>query len=295
MSKYIYVLLLSFFFFSNEVAQNIKYYQFVFADSSKIIGEIVYEDDNVIQIKNLAGSEIRVNKKSVTSIKEVVVEIAKDSQNSTMLLGNEIDLISHHEADSIKNSFYKDKTENRLFLTPTARNLKKGSGNVGVHELFLPYVSVGIIDRISVSVSMYIFPHLVNGVFFFSSQVNLYSDNYTSVAVGGFIADALGGGWGNPYLYGVTSVGEDRGFVNLGIGVAPNSKNLFFTVGGEYRLSAGGKIITDNFFLSTGEGLGSIGVRTIGKNVSFDFGLIFGVNFYSEKFFFPFVGIAYNF
>lgn len=43
-----------------------------------------------------------------------------------------------------------DPNPTRLFFGPTGRSVKKGEGYVGVYGLFLPFVQVGITDRISI-------------------------------------------------------------------------------------------------------------------------------------------------
>lgn len=43
-----------------------------------------------------------------------------------------------------------DPHDTRLFFAPTARSLKRGEGYVGVYEIFLPFVQVGVTDRFSI-------------------------------------------------------------------------------------------------------------------------------------------------
>ena len=42
----------------------------------------------------------------------------------------------------------EDPNRTRLFFGPTARSLPKGRGYVGVYELVMPFVQVGVTDRI---------------------------------------------------------------------------------------------------------------------------------------------------
>ncbi len=59
------------------------YQQIELADSSIITGTIVFEDDNVIQIKSLNGEEARINKKNILNKKSVVVTAKAESQSDS--------------------------------------------------------------------------------------------------------------------------------------------------------------------------------------------------------------------
>ena len=57
------ILLLVFYLGLNSVfGQAVKYYNYTFSDSSKTVGFVSFEDENVVQIKTPYGNEIRINK-----------------------------------------------------------------------------------------------------------------------------------------------------------------------------------------------------------------------------------------
>ena len=47
-------------------------------------------------------------------------------------------------------AWQEDPNPTRLFFAPTGRSLKKGEAYFGVYEILLPFVQVGITDRISI-------------------------------------------------------------------------------------------------------------------------------------------------
>jgi len=63
------------------------------------------------------------------------------------------DIVSVHPVDGVVvgGEFRRaDPNPTRLFFGPTARALKQGAAYVGVYEILLPFVQIGITDRISV-------------------------------------------------------------------------------------------------------------------------------------------------
>lgn len=66
--------LLSFNINAQSINEEEKHQQFVLADSSIITGTIVFENETVVQIKNLSGDEIRINKSNILIQNGVVVD-----------------------------------------------------------------------------------------------------------------------------------------------------------------------------------------------------------------------------
>ena len=71
--------LFSFCIFAQTDTQKTNHQQFALTDSSTIIGIIVFEDDNIIQIKSPNGEETRINKKNILGQKNVIATTQSDS------------------------------------------------------------------------------------------------------------------------------------------------------------------------------------------------------------------------
>lgn len=78
---------LSFNLLAQTTNQKNNYLQFELADSSTIIGTIVFENETVVQIKDISGDEIRINKSNILTQRNVVVEqqIIHPSDSSIVL------------------------------------------------------------------------------------------------------------------------------------------------------------------------------------------------------------------
>jgi len=133
------------------------YYHFLLSDSSKIDGNISFEDETVVQIKRLSGGDIRVRKEYILTQEyigydstktfrielndglEIIGKITlEDSLYVTinLLSGNKIivekkAIVSKKIISSgIKNNQYwiPDPNDTRLFFAPTGRGLEAGTG-----------------------------------------------------------------------------------------------------------------------------------------------------------------------
>lgn len=92
--KIIFTIILFLFTTTSVFSQNEltapKYFQFYLADSSTVVGSIVFENETVMQIKNTSGNEIRINKQNVISKKRVSVKTqinhTTDSTNTETII-----------------------------------------------------------------------------------------------------------------------------------------------------------------------------------------------------------------
>ncbi len=179
-----------------------------------------------------------------------------------------------------------DPNATRLFFSSTARPLAKGEGYVSSYFLFFPMVAYGVTDRITLAAGTPILPGLMGRMWYFAPKVTLVNHEKLSVAVGALgvwipeIADGSSVGIGYvSSTYGTrdraVTVGAGWGYFSDG-GTTDFSSRPVFVLGGERRVSASIKLITENWLAFNSGSVGGIasgGVRFIGSRLSSDLGL----------------------
>ena len=191
-----------------------------------------------------------------------------------------------------------DPNPTRLFFGPTARALKRGDVYLGVYEVFMPFVQVGITDRISVGGGT---PLIFGGdgdrVFWFTPKVTVVDRGRTSAAAGVMhmagIDDASIG-----VAYGVVTHGTPDSAVTVGGGYAyarsdESGGAPVVMFGAEHRIRRGLKLVTENYAFDGG-GILSAGVRFMGQRLSADLGLATPLGI-DEFFVFPMVNFVWQF
>jgi hypothetical protein len=187
-----------------------------------------------------------------------------------------------------------DPHNTRLMFAPTARSLRRGEGYFGLHQVFLPFVQVGVTDRISFGggTPLLFFrdgPH----PFWLTPKVQLASTDTAAVAAGLIHITALDRDPG--IAYGVTTLGPVDRAVSLGLGYAyaGDDRSAIVMIGGEYRSSRRIKWITENWVWRGGDGFLSGGLRFIGERLSADVSLVAPLA--EETFVMPVVSFAWHF
>ncbi len=191
-----------------------------------------------------------------------------------------------------------DPNPTRLFFGPTARALKRGDVYLGVYEVFMPFVQVGITDRISVGGGTpLIFGGNGDRVFWFTPKVTVVDRGRTSAAAGVMhmagIDDASIG-----VAYGVVTHGTPDSAITVGGGYAyarsdESGGAPVVMFGAEHRIRRGLKLVTENYAFDGG-GILSAGVRFIGQRLSADLGLATPLGI-DEFFVFPMVNFVWSF
>ena len=192
-----------------------------------------------------------------------------------------------------------DPNPTRLFFAPTGRSLRQGEGYVGVYEIVLPFVQVGLTDRISVGAGT---PLLFGGgtehPFWVTPKVQVFNGASTQAALG--VLHFMNVGDGNLGIaYGVVTHGSADSAVTAGVGYAydrtydDHQGAGVVMIGGEHRVSRGVKLVTENYLWSGG-GIVVGGVRWLGENLSADFGLAAPIGA-GEVFVFPMVNVVWRF
>jgi len=191
-----------------------------------------------------------------------------------------------------------DPNATRLFFGPTARSLDRGQGYLAVYEIVMPFVQVGLTDRISFGAGTpLVFGSGTTHPFWISPKAQVVDRARTQVAVGLLHVfagedDEVG------IAYGVATIGHDDSAATIGAGYAyetgDGGGSAVVMIGGEHRISRRVKFVTENYVWEGPTGILSAGVRFIGDRLSADLGLVVPVA--SDEFFaFPIVNFVWSF
>jgi len=271
---------------SQKDSVNTTFYEFELSDSSKFTGSIIFENDSVIQIKPTNGNEIRISKQNI-------IRKTKITNNTNRIFYKPKKAINTYDSAEV----FEDPTRSKLFLAPTAKNLKAGSVSIGTQEFLLPYFSVGITDWLSFSTSTYLLP-ISTGFLVFSLQTNVLSYKSSNIAIGVLESFSFSSPnynyrkWKN-YFYGVYTISNTNYMFNIGLAVLPSTGDMypmingidesFLFFGGEIKIDNTLKIISDNWIFSNNLSIFSLGLRSFNKSFSFDLGVMAIFGEYKEK------------
>jgi hypothetical protein len=243
-------------------------------DGSSVIGRVTSIAGGRFVFVTGAGVEMTVEMSAVRSLEPVTGRI----------VGGEL--------------WREDPNPTRLFFAPTGRSLKKGEAYFGVYEILLPFVQVGITDRLSIGAGT----PLIFGDFerpvWVTPKVKLLETRSTAVSAGVmhfFNVDEASVG----IAYGVVTQGSTDNAVTIGLGYSyartddEDAGSGVVMLGGERRVSKRIKLVTENYVFKGG-GFASGGVRFFGEKLSADFGLVMPL-FEDETFAFPMINIVRKF
>jgi hypothetical protein len=210
----------------------------------------------------------------------------------------EIASLATVEGRAAGTEFWKDDPNpTRLFFGPTGRPIKRGDVYLGVYEIFIPFVQVGITDRLSIGGGT---PLIFGGgserPFWFTPKYTVIARPTTQVAVGAMHmmnidGDSLG------VAYGAMTKGSRDTALTVGVGYAyeqfEDSGAPVVMIGGEHRVHRHVKLVTENYVFREG-GIASAGVRFMTGRLSADLGLAtpLGVD---DFFVFPVVNFVWTF
>jgi hypothetical protein len=189
-------------------------------------------------------------------------------------------------------------SDTRLLFGPTARALPKGQVYFGVYEFLMPFVQVGVTDRVSLGGGTPLFFGIDEShrPFWITPKAQVLHRGSTDVAVGAlhiFVPGEGGGGIG----YVVATHGGERGAFTAGAGLAYDvhgGSAPVVMVGGDREMRRGLRFITENYVWTNGDGLASAGVRFSGDRLSADVALGVPIGL-GEVFVFPVINFVYKF
>jgi hypothetical protein len=254
--------------------QVVTMYELVLRDGSRLYGNIERQDDLEIVFRTQGGTTVTVKREDVLSLRQTTGTIAEGEFQPG------------------------DPNATRLFFGPTGRALRRGQTYLGTYEVVLPFVQVGITDRISIGGGT---PLMFGGgesnrPFWITPKVQILDRPSTQVAVGamhGFagLDDSAG------IAYAVATQGNIASSLTIGAGVAYSGRGGragVVMVGGERQFRRNMKFITENYIWKGGHGFGMFGVRFFGERLSADLGL--AIPFGTSDFFgAPVVNFVYLF
>lgn len=199
--------------------------------------------------------------------------------------------------DTSRGFWKDDPNPTRLFFGPTGRPLRKGEVYLGVYEVVMPFVQVGITDRLSVGGGTpLVFGGGGNRPFWFTPKFTAIARERTQVAFGALhmlnLDDESVG-----IAYGAVTRGSRDSAVTVGVGVAyerfEDASPPVLMLGGEHRVRRNLKLVTENYVFDEG-GLVSAGVRFLTGRLSADLALAAPVGV-DDLFVFPMVNFVWTF
>jgi hypothetical protein len=249
-------------------------YELVLRDGSRLFGTVVSQDDSEVVLQTRAGTIVTAKRDEIASLEQV----------------------STHMIDG--RFIPSDPNATRLFFGPTGRSLAKGTTYLGVYEFLMPFVQVGVTDRLSIGGGTPLVFGLHGGgrPFWVTPKLQLVNTADTQLAVGAFHAfDSNGDGGGVGYMVG-THGGTDAS-VTVGAGLAygsGGSRSGVVMAGGERQVRRNLKLMTENYVWKGGNGVASAGVRFFSDRLSADLAIAVPIGA-DGLFAFPVVNFVYVF
>lgn len=239
---------------------------------SEVVQRVVLVDGTVFHARVVSVDTDRVVLRTVGGDR---VEVSLDRIRS----------ISPARGTLVGDAFWKDDPNRTrlLVLAPTGRTLDQGEGYVSSFWVFLPFVSYGITDRVTLSGGTPLLPGVVGRVIYLAPKVGVYHREGVDLAIGSltfFSTEEVNEG-SVGLLYGVGSFGDAHRSLSAGAGwaFALGGRESWIgdepvlLLGGEYRVSHNLKLLTENYLVPGGEGIFSGGIRIFGERLSVDFGI----------------------
>jgi hypothetical protein len=249
--------------------------ELVLRDGSRLFGTVISQDASDVVFRTEAGATVTAKRAEITSLKELTGLIV-DGQ-----------------------FLPPDPNATRLFFGPTGRSLEKGQTYFGVYEFVMPFVQVGVTDRLSIGGGTPLVFGLNdegNRPFWITPKLQLLNRSRTQVAVGTFhVFNSHGDGGGVGYVVGTH--GDTGASVTVGTGLAygtEGGRSGVLMIGGERQVRRSLKVITENYVWKDGNGIASAGIRFFGDRLSAD--LAIAVPIGAESLFaFPMINFVYVF
>lgn len=168
----------------------------------------------------------------------------------------------------------EDVSDTRLMIGSTARALGRGEVYVDVLTLLLPSVQVGVSDRVSVGIGAPVIPFIVTpaDAVWFTPKVQVFRGQRTQAAIG--LIHGAGFGVQSGLVYGVITRGSSDAAVTVGLGLPYVGGRVYGStpstlIGGERRISARTKLMTENYVLR-GQTMLSGGLRFVQRRRTLD-------------------------
>jgi hypothetical protein len=248
--------------------------ELVLNDGSRVYGVVESETGEEVMFRTTSGAMLRAPRARIMSMRPVVGRM-------------------------VKGEFRREDPNNtRLLFGPTGRALPKGQVYLGVYQVLMPFVQVGITDRISIGGGT---PLVFNTredwdrLYWVTPKVQVFSRNGVHAATGlfhGFAGDDSAG-----IAYGVVTRDLSSGAFTIGGGLAYSSdghRGAVVMVGGEAPVRRNIKWVTENYVWNSAV-VTSGGFRFFGERLSADLALGFFIADDAGLIPFPVVNFVYRF
>jgi hypothetical protein len=258
---------------SAPAPQVVTLFELALRDGSRLYGAVVSETADEVVFRTHAGTVVTVKRGDIQTLR----------QTSGVLIGEEF--------------ARADPNTTRLFFGPTGRSLERGKTYLGMYEFIMPFVQVGITDRISIGGGT---PLMFGGgesgrPFWITPKVQVIRGSRTQVSVGAFHGFANADDYaGVAYVVGTHGTAASSFTIGAGLGYAgEGGRAAVVMAGGERQFRRNMKLITENYIWTGGNGVVTGGVRFFGERLSADVALAVPI----ADFFFiaPLVNFVYLF
>jgi len=229
-------------------------HELVLRDGTRIVGTIESDTPDRVVLRTPGGALVEVRRSEIVSLTEATGRLRVGEYRR------------------------EDVTPTRLFFGPTGRSIRQGEVHVGVYEIFLPFVQVGLTDRLSIGggTPLY-FGGGADRPFWITPKLQIQDNGRVATSVGAMhflnVDDVNLG-----IAYVATTIGTTDDAITVGVGWAYANTNrnnegaAVAMLGGERRISPRFKLITENYVFNGG-GILSGGIRSIGDYLTADLGL----------------------
>ena len=194
----------------------------------------------------------------------------------------------------------------RMFLAPTARNLRRGEGEVQVIDIFLTGINYGVTDNISVGLLVPIIPVIGVPFVVVTPKVSVPLSDKLRVGAGmlyGF-ATGAGGGRGSAGVgYGLATYGTADTNLTFGLGYSfdgsgGGSSSPVGVIGANVRVSRLFSLVNETYlanFDSNGGFGGLAGVRYASPRFSGSLGMLYYTSRHDSGVYPAYLDVAYRF
>ena len=249
----------------------------VLLDGNTLIGTIVAEDSDVIEIDAVGYGRLRVNR-------------------------NRIENIVSSTPEEMFGPVRNPQAATRYFWSPNARGMNSGEAYYQNVWLLFNQVAFGVSDNVSFGfgfVPLFLFAGTATPVWATVKVCAPMVEDVLSVGVGGLAGMIVSedGGESIGLGYGIITLGNEKynASVNVGYGMLAGeiSESPMISISGMAKISSKSYIVTENFIID-GDILASFGFRTVFADVGLDYGLVVPV-FADKAIAIPWLGVSIPF
>lgn len=271
------------------------------SQTSGIKQQLHIPDSTVVQILSLHDG---------TVLNGVIVEIKEDSiifQSAVGLLS--IAIIKISEIREVPKSsltsgeyWFPNPNRTRLFLSPTGYMLKAGQGYFQDIYIFFVGGAVGITNFLTIGGGISLIPGSADQLYYLTPKIGFEVAKNVNVAAGTLLMSITSESEKVGIYYAVGTFGSPDVNITGGIGYAYSGSTIadqpVFTLGGQFRISRGFGLVTENWIVPVdgGGGIISFGARFFGENIAADLAFVTSTEASTSGFpFLPYADFVVNF